>query len=795
METVPELKPEDLCARCDHEELPFASTNELTPLNRTVGQGRAVRSLEVGLGITASGFNLFVAGRPGTGRTSIVHELVEQEARGKPVPDDWIYVHNFSAPDRPRAISLPAGKGSAFAREMELLVSSAQLELQKLFESPLYRERKDVLEREAAQAKQDEVLKTQRESLALGFSIEFAPNGILTIPMKDGKKLTPQEFESLDDREKGDFRTNGQKVHELLEQMLQISRQIDRNLREKVASLEKEMASSLLTPLFQKLESEYRDLASILSWLKEAKEDLVEHLDDLKDKDEQPGIPFLEKPQPNVSRFKINAFVDRSGLEGAPVVKESNPSFYNLMGKIEYRPAFGTWVTDQTMIKAGALETANGGFLIIPAQDLFSAPFAWDALKRSLRSGSARVENLSEFAGGVPTATLRPEPIPVSLKVIMIGQPEHFHMLYALDEDFRKLFKIRADFDLEMPRNDQTIADYASFLHLLEHEDPCLLPFHSSAVARLVEFGSRLVEAKNKLSARFMEIADMAYEACYWAKKAGAEKVEAEHVLQALEEKVFRSRLIEDKIQELIEKDTILINVREKSVGQVNSLSIYASGAYSFGRPSRITARVFLGKTGVVNIEREIALSGPIHSKGVLILGGYLGGMYAREFPLTLSASLTFEQLYEGVEGDSASSAELYALLSALAEVPLSQEIAVTGSVNQFGEIQPIGGVNEKIEGFYAVCRAKGLSGSQGVIIPVANVKNLMLKEEVVEAVREGKFHVWAVKSVDEGLELLTGIPAGERGEGGEFTPHSVHALVSARLRQFAERLRDFYPG
>lgn len=795
MNTVRELNPEDLCARCNHEELPFTDTKELVPLDRTVGQGRAIRALEVGLGITASGFNLFIAGRPGTGRTSIVQELVEKEARKKPVPDDWIYVHNFSAPDRPKAISLPAGKGTVFAHEMGLLVTSAQLELRKLFESPLYQERKDALDREATQAKQDKVLETQQESLALGFSIEFTPNGILTIPTKEGKKLTPEEFDGLSDKEKETYRANGQKVHELLEQMLQSSRQIDRNLREKMAALEKEMASSLLTPLFQKLESEYQNFSPILSWLDEAKEDLIQHLDDLKEKDEQSGMTLFEKPQPNVSRFKVNVFVDRSGLKGAPVVKESNPSFYNLMGKIEYRPAFGTWVTDQTMIKAGALETANGGFLIIPAQELFGSPFAWDALKRSLRSGSARVENLSEFAGGVPTATLRPEPIPVNVKVIMIGQPEHFHLLYSLDEDFRKLFKIRADFDLEMPRNQETIADYASFLHLIEHEDPCLIPFHSSAVARLVEFGSRLVEAKDKLSARFMEIADMAYEACYWAKKAGSEKVLAEHVLQALEEKAFRSRLIEDKIQEMIEKGTILINVSGKAVGQVNGLSIYASGAYSFGRPSRITARVFMGKAGVVNIEREIALSGPIHSKGVLTLSGYLGGMYAQDFPLTLSASLTFEQLYEGVEGDSASSAELYALLSALAELPISQEIAVTGSVNQYGEIQPIGGVNEKIEGFYAVCKAKGLTENQGVIIPLANVRNLMLNEEVVEAVREKKFHIWAIRSVDEGLELLTGIPAGKREEEGKFTPNSVHAIISARLRQFAEGLRGFYPG
>jgi len=782
------LKPEELCAHCNPDELNFSTTLELRPLDKIVGQERAMRSLEVGLGIKARGFNIFVSGRAGTGRTSIVTNIVQRRAEKEPVPHDWIYVHNFSQPDRPRAIFVPAGVGTRFAQAIDSLTMSAEVELRKLFTSPVYQERKNLLEQKVAKLKQGLIATVQKKALELGFSIEPTPQGILTIPTKNGKKLTPEEFEALGGDEKKTYQENSQRLHQLLEEMILESRQIDRQFSEELKEMEKELAFSFLEPIFRKQEDSFREHPELISWLGEVKNDLISRLREFKEKEGGEE----ERSAPDLSRYKVNVFVNRAELQGAPVVFEPNPSYFNLMGKIEYRPAFGTWVTDQTMIKAGALQQANGGYLIMPAQELLTSPFSWEALKRALRSGLARVENLSEFMGGVPTTTLRPEPIPIDLKVIIIGQPRHYFTLFALDEDFAKLFKIRADFDTELPRNEQSIVDYASFVNLLATEDPHVSHFDRSAVAVLVEYGSRLAGSKDKLSASFMEIADIAYEACYWAKSDSSELVKASHVKKALEEKFYRSRLIEDKIQEMIEKGIILLDTEGKKVGQINGLSVFAFGNYSFGRPNRITARAFLGRAGVVNIEREIALSGPIHSKGVLILSGYLGGQYAQDFPLSLSASLTFEQMYEDIEGDSASAAELFALLSALSGLPLSQEIAVTGSVNQFGEVQPIGGVNEKIEGFFAVCKAKGLSGNQGVIIPRGNVQHLMLKEEVVEAVRKGLFHIWAIGTVEEGLEILTGRDPGEK-EDGTFTPGSIHSMVHQRLRDYAHQLKEFY--
>lgn len=783
------LNPEDLCADLPREQLKFHDTGELEPLDRVVGQERAMRALEVGLGIRAKGFNIFVSGRTGTGRTSIITNLVKERAKQEKVPPDWAYVFDFTQPDRPKAISVPPGTGILFSRSVDSLISSCEVELRKLFTSPVYLERKNSLEEKADASKQQLLLEVQKSALELGFLIEPTPQGILSIPVKEGKKLSPEEFQKLPEEERKVYGENSQKLHQLLEELVLESRRIDRQFAEDLRKMEKELASSLLEPIFLKYTEPFQEQEEIITWLKEVKNDLLSRLRDFKEKEGQEE----ERGGVDLSKYKVNLFVNRAGLKGAPVVFEPNPSYYNLMGKIEYRSAFGTWVTDQTMVKAGAIHMANGGYLILPAQELLASPFSWEALKRALRSGVARVENLSEFVGGVPTATLRPEPIPVDLKVIIIGQPRHFFLLHALDEDFPKLFKIRADFDTEFPRNEQSVADYASFLNLLTREDPGLLPFDSGAVASLVEYGSRLAGSKGKLSASFMEIADVAYEASYWAKVQSSKYVQAPHVKKALEEKYFRSNLLEEKIQEMIKNRVLMIDTRGMNIGQINGLSLFAVGNYWFGRPNKITARVFLGRAGVVNIEREIALSGPIHSKGVLILTGYLGGQYAQDFPLSLSASLTFEQMYEEIEGDSASAAELFALLSALSEIPLSQEIAVTGSVNQFGEIQPIGGVNEKIEGFFSVCKALGFTGNQGVIIPRGNVQNLMPKEEIREAVKDGFFHIWAIEKVEEGLEILSGIPAGEKDREGKFPPGSFHARVSQKLLDYALKLKNFF--
>ncbi|MCX5971766.1 MAG: ATP-binding protein [Coprothermobacterota bacterium] len=822
-----ELRVEELRAASSIQEMGFENTSQVPPLQRTIGQDRAMRALEVGLGIDAPGFNIFISGRSGTGRTSIVRTLVEKVAAGKPVPPDWIYLYNFTNPDRPRAFSLPPGQGVFFAGAVEGLVNASAVELRKLFESPLYLEQRRRLDTEAGRRKQTLIAQLEKDVLAHSFTLEFTPQGILTIPTSaQGKKLSPKEFDELPEETRASYTSQSEGVQEMLQASMLEAHKVDREMADRVGQVEREMAVSLLSPLFLKMRESPQQCSRagappfepLWGWLQEMKEDLVAHLYDWREKEGEP-IPKAAE----ISRYRVNVFIDRTRQVGAPLILEMNPSYYNLTGKIEFRPAFGTYITDQTMIKAGAMVQANGGYLVLPAQELLASPFAWEALKRSLRQEQLRVENLSEFAGGVPTVTLRPEPIPLDLTVILIGQPEHYSILYSLDEDFRKLFKIRADFDLEMPRNQETIADYASFLHdlavtaedslwqdgppsgsaaALEHccgskgrAQTRSMPFHAGAVAALVDYGSRLAESQRKLSARFAEISDVAFESYYWARRAGKDQVQAEHVSRALEEKAFRSRQVEDKIQESIDQGTLMITLEGGKVGQINGLSVYASGGYSFGRPSRITARTYLGEEGILHIERETELSGPIHSKGVLTLAGYLGGQYAQEFPLSFSASITFEQLYEGVEGDSASSAELYALLSSLAEVPLRQDVAVTGSVNQYGEIQPIGGVNEKVEGFFAVCKAKGLTGRQGVMIPPGNVQNLMLRDEVVEAVRGGFFHVWVVRTVDEGIEHLTGLPAGERLAEGGFTPGSAHELVYRRLGRFAERMKEYDAG
>jgi lon-related putative ATP-dependent protease len=517
-------------------------------------------------------------------------------------------------------------------------------------------------------------------------------------------------------------------------------------------------------------------------------------LDDFKSTEKpKTSIPGLEAliPETSFDKYKVNLIVNNMDQQGAPVVWENNPTYYNLVGRVDFKARLGALVTDFTQIKAGALHKANGGYLILQAMDVLTNPLSWDALKRTLRSGTVQIENIAEQYGLIPTSTLKPEPIPVNVKVVLIGSSFIYHLLYAFDEDFRKLFKVKADFDIEMSRSKDHVEKYAQFIQARVKEAG-LKPFHKTAVAKVVEYGSRLIQDKQKLSTRFIEIADLVAESSFWASRNGNAYVTAEDVRKAISEKIYRSNLIEEKIQELIDEGVIMIDTEGAIPGQVNGLSVYQAGDYVFGRPSRITCRTYIGRQGVTHIERETKMSGRIHDKGVLILAGYLAGMYATDKPLTLGASLTFEQLYEEVDGDSASSAELYALLSSLADLPLRQDIAVTGSVNQRGEIQPIGGVNEKIEGFFEVCKAKGLTGSQGVLIPRSNIRHLMLKEEVVDAVREGKFHIWAVSNVDEGIEILTGVPAGVRDENGQFPPDSVHGRVNAKLQYFADVVREF---
>ncbi|BAF60066.1 hypothetical protein PTH_1885 [Pelotomaculum thermopropionicum SI] len=778
---------------CRDEELDFCRTTEdVPPLDGFIGQERAVRSMQFGLSINAPGYNIFVVGPPGTGKSTYVQAVVSQLAAGGPVPNDWCYIYNFADHDRPLAVSLPPGEGRVFQKDMEELISDLRVTIPKAFESGDYEEKKNSIVQSVQQKMGGYLQALEAEALEAGFDMKQTPRGFIFIPVKDGKPFSPEDYEQLPGQVRREMEEKGRKLHKKLENTFHTYRMLEKQANEQIAELEKEIALFAAGPLFDKMLEKYKKYPAIVDYLKAVLKDITNNnLEIFKN----PGsaaanmpLPFSQEEVDSYFRYRVNLFINNEKSGGAPVVIEPSSNYYNLFGKIEYRSQIFSLNTDFTMIKPGAIHRANGGYLILQAQDVLSDPFAWVTLKKSLKYRQAIVENIGEQYRLVPTVSLRPEPIPLNVKVILIGSPLLYYLLYNLDEDFQKLFKVRVDFDTEMPRTPENLRQYASFVNSVCRREN-LKHFSRSGLARLIEYGSRLSGRQNKLSTRFNEVFEIVYEAAAWAQAEGSGYVEASHVEKALEERNYRSRRLEEKIQELITQDKILIDVSGSVVGQVNGLYVVESGGHSFGRPAKITARTYMGRGGVINIERETRMSGSIHSKGVLTLAGYLGGKFAQDKPLGLTAQITFEQLYDGVEGDSASSAELYAILSSLADLPLKQNLAVTGSVNQFGEIQPVGGVTEKIEGFFDVCKAKGLSGDQGVIIPVQNVDDLMLRDEILDAVKKGRFHIYAIRNVEEGIELLSGVPAGKPGEDGTYPEGSVFARVDRKLREYNKGL------
>jgi len=788
---------ERLRPRWDAAQLAFETTEELPPLDAPVGQERALAALELGLRTQDPCFHVFVSGPAGTGRSFTVRKYLDALAPGRPTPPDWCYLHAFRTPDRPVAVSLPAGRGRELARDLETLVEACRVEIPKAFESETYRERHNAIHERLEQARDQVLEEASRHAREMGFLVQFSPVGLTMVPLRFGQPLSPEEYAQLPPQERDELDRRADKIKEEVEETFQRIRALQKQESEEQEALNKEVASFAVGHLIADLLERYQDLPRVQQHLNEIRDDLLNqfHLFLPNQMPPGPASAFLEAHRKEVfNRYRANVVVDNSQTNGAPVLFETNPTYYNLLGKIDYRAEFGTMVTDFMLVKPGALLRANGGFLVLDALDVLRNPFAWEALTRSLRTREARIENLAEQLSLVPSATLKPEPIPLSVKVVLIGEPMIFHLLYTLDQDFRELFRIRADFDSEVARTPENVIGHARYLATLCREKG-LRHFRRDAIARFMEHSSRLQEHQDRLSARMLELSSLAAEASAWAEKEESPYVTAAHVERAIAQQEYRSNLAEEKIHERIVEGTLLIDVQGETVGQVNGLSVYDLGDYAFARPVRVTARTSLGGQGVVNIEREVELSGPIHNKGVLILAGYLAHKFAQDKPLALSASLTFEQSYGEVEGDSASSAELYALLSSLARVPIRQSIAVTGSVNQRGEVQPVGGVTLKIEGFFQVCRARGLTGDQGVIIPAANLQNLALKQEVVQAVQEGQFHVWAIRTVDEGVQLLTGWRAGERGPDGRYPDDSLYGRVDAALRQYAERQREFGSG
>ncbi len=791
---VKELSIESLRKKCDPNTIKCKTTQELVPLSEIIGQERAVRALRFGLGIRDQGFNIYVAGYPGTGRKTAVKNFVEKTAKVEPVPPDWCYVNNFSNQYEPAAIQLPPGKGREFQGSVKNLIEAIRTTLPKAFESDDYAARREATIRALERQRKAVIDKLNAKAQQEGFIIQSTPIGLLLIPVVNGKPLKEEELLNLPQKTKDLIQEKRGRLESELRNTMRQFVDMERKIREEIQKLNREIALYAIGNLVEDLIEKYKNLPEITVYLKAIQNDILDNIAQFVKKDEsQQGMPFPVPWMKEASfrKYEVNVVVDNSDIEGAPVVTEFNPTYQNLFGTTEKEAQFGALITDFTMIRGGSLHKANGGYLIIPVEDLLRNPFSYEGLKRALRDGKIIIEEPQVRLGFISTKSLKPQPIPLKVKVILIGNPYLYQQLFALDMEFTELFKVKAEFDTTMPRTDENVKSYAAFVCTICKKEN-LKHLNGSGLAKLVEYSQRLAQDQRKLSTRFAEVADIIREASFYARNEKSEVVTGSHVKKAIEEKIYRSKLIQEKIQEMIRREILLIDIDTERIGQVNGLSVMGLGDFAFGNPSRVTASVGLGREGVIDIEREAKMGGPIHTKGVLILGGYLNEKYARDKPLSLSARLVFEQNYGGVEGDSASSTELYAILSALSGLPIRQSLAVTGSVNQKGQVQAIGGVNEKIEGFFEVCKAEGFSGKQGVIIPASNVQNLMLKEEVVDAVKDEKFHVFSIKTIDEGIEILTGIKAGNRLKDGSFEDGTVNDRVDKQLKSMAERLKEF---
>ena len=804
-----EVPIEKLRWRCDPDALPFKTTESIHPCDEIIGQDRALEAIRLGLDINSIGYNIFVTGLAGTGRFTTIKCLLEEmdglDIKGK-IPNDLCYVNNFKNPDMPHMISLPAGQGNAFKKEMETLIETLKKKIPLMFENETYlNKKKEVVEKfrnKQAEMFREFEKKVNKEGFAL-VQIQMGPYSRPGIfPLVEGNPVNIEQVEAM--VEEGKFsKEDLEKIKEKqaglineLEDIFKETRKAEKEIKEELTSLDNEVISPAIKDSISDIKEKF-NYEKVHQYLDEVQEDILANLGRFREKEETPPpIPGLVMPQmaDSFSEYQVNVLVDNSETKGAPIIVETTPNYRNLFGTIErVVERSGIWKTDFLHIKAGSFLRANGGYLIFNALDALMEPWVWPTLKRTLKNQVIEIQTYDPLYF-FSTSALKPEPIECNTKVIMIGDTQIYYLLYSLDDDFKKIFKIKADFDSVMNKDDEKIQQYASFIRKICDEDK-LRPFDNTGIAAVVEYGVRITGRQKKLSTRFYIIADLLREANYWAEKDGSDVVSERHVDKTIEKKNYRVNLIEEKIQEMIDDGTILIDSDGMVVGQVNGLSVYNLGDYMFGKPSRITAKTSLGKAGIINIEREAEMSGPIHNKGVYILAGYLRGKYAQDKPITMSASLCFEQSYSGVEGDSASSTEIYALLSSISGLPLRQDIAVTGSVNQKGEIQPIGGVNEKIEGFFDVCKAKGLTGKQGVMIPYLNVDDLMLRKDVVQAVKEGKFHIYPVKAIDQGVEVLTGMEAGERQDGGGFKEGTVNDLVDKKLRELGMKIREFEGG
>ena len=792
-----ELSPDRLRRVCDLEELHFESTDDLEEIEGLLGQPRAVAAVEFGIGIEREGYNIFAYGPDGTGKHSAVRQILEERAAERPVPPDLCYVHNFAESHRPRLLSLPAGRGRQLRKAMENLVVELQGVLRAALESEEYQTRRQLVEEQFEERQAKALSQLGDEAQQAGLALMRTPVGLVFAPRRGDEVLTPEKMAELPEAEQEQIQEQVDGFKEKLQKLMRQFPRWKRETRDRLRQLDLEVSRFAVEPLIEDLREQFGDLPAVLDYLKEVEADVVANAH----RREEAQGPMQElvrslsgeaRPEPAfVSRYRVNLLVDHAEAEGAPVVYEDNPTYPSLVGRVEHLPQMGAMVTDFSLIKPGALHRANGGYLLLDAAKLLRLPYAWDGLKRTLRGHEIRIESLAEALSLYSPYSLEPQPAPLDLKITLLGDPMLYTLLCSLDPDFGELFKVGADFAEQLDWNPENLGLYARLIAKLAR-DKELRPFDRQAVGRLVEYGARALGDGQKMSLYMGRVLDLMREADYWAGKADHAVATAEDVERAIDARIFRSDRVRQRIQEAMLRETVLVDTAGSAVGQVNGLAVLQLGDFSFGKPNRITARARLGKGEVVDIEREVELSGPLHSKGVLILSGFLGARFAAERPLSLSASLVFEQSYSGIDGDSASSAELYALMSAIAEVPIKQSLAVTGSVNQLGQVQAIGGVNQKIEGFFDLCSARGLTGEQGVLVPASNVQHLMLRRDVIEAVAAGRFHVYSLETLDQGIELLTGLEAGERDEHGEYPEDSVNRRVEERLSELARTAQQF---
>lgn len=776
---------------CNYKLFNFSSTKDIKDNIDIIGQDRAMSALKFGLSIKRKGYNIFVTGVVGTGRTSYSEIIAKEFADDITPPDDWCYVYNFKKADKPKAIRLANSKGKEFNKDMKKLISKIRIAIPEVLKSKDYDEKKNIIFKHFEKLTDELIDKLNEIAIKYNFKFQETDSELISYPLKDDKIMTEEDLENLTEEEILNIKENSAKLNTEGYDIIKKLKDIDIKLKNKITQLKEKVILNIVQLQFNKYIEKYKENGAIKEYLIDMEDDIIKNFNKfINKKIIKGGEKLISKTKEDFfTRYEVNLFIDNSSLKGAPVIREVNPNYYNLLGKIEYVDKLGALRTDHTRIKPGCIHEANGGFLILHAKDLLRFISSWDGLKRTLISGKIRIENITKTS--IVSETIKPEEIPLNLKIILIGDNYLYQLLYHFDDDFKKLFRIRADFDVEIDRNENNTKKIALYIAKKCNEEN-LKAFDKTAIAKIVEYSSRLSEDQNKLTAKFNNILEIMYEADEYCTQSNSDIISAKDVVKAIEEKNFRNNKVEEKIQELIKNGSILIETEGYEVGQINGLAVLDLGQYAFGKPSKITATTFVGKDGIMNIEREVEQSGTIHDKGVLILGGFLGSRFAKTKPLSLSASITFEQSYSVIDGDSASSTELYAILSSLSEIPINQAIAVTGSVNQKGIVQPIGGVNEKIEGYYKTCKVKGFSGGEGVIIPHQNIKNLMLCEEVITAVKEGKFSIYAVENIDEGIEILTGVKAGILSRNGNYKPGTINYLVQKKLERYANYNKEY---